>query len=147
MKASYNKIHNLLKSYIKTKDFTTLCRELKSLGIVKRTDIYDVFKLHYTSRYLISKKISAYRLCFDVLKTDLDKKEHNSFNYIPMNFLECMKRNKNAGTYKKILILGNKHIYWASPIFGHADYNKSIWRENTPENREKMNIINRFLNK
>lgn len=53
-----------------------------------------------------------------------------------------------AGTnYEKIIIEGNKHLYIASPIFLHSDYNKSIFAENTPKNRKKANLINRLLSK
>lgn len=61
--------------------------------------------------------------------------------------LQAAIKNKQSGNYKKILIEGNTHIYWAHPYYQHKDYNKSIWRKNTPENRVKMQIINNFLNK
>lgn len=50
-----------------------------------------------------------------------------------------------AGRYTKRLIVGNKHIYWASPVYGHKDYNKSIFADNTPRNRRKAELINRLI--
>lgn len=148
MKASYNTIHKVLSDYLKTKDLTALCKGLKSYGIVKQIDICNLFEEHYTAAYLNRKKTSAYTIAYILLNTDLDVKiPYNPDKYIPMSFVEEMKREKNAGLYKKILFEGGSHIWWCSPIYGHKDYNKSIWRANTPENRAKMRIINNYLNK
>lgn len=49
--------------------------------------------------------------------------------------------------YEKIIIEGNKHLYISSPIFLHADYNKSIFSENTPSNKRKAELINKLLAK
>lgn len=49
--------------------------------------------------------------------------------------------------YEKIIIEGNKHLYIASPIFLHSNYNKIIFSENTPANKRKANLINRLLSK
>lgn len=57
------------------------------------------------------------------------------------------KQCKNGSVYQKILIEGNNNIYWASPIYGHADYNKSIAFPNTEEFRKISVIINNFINK
>lgn len=146
-KATYKNVHSVLQDYIKRQDLTKLCRELKKKGVVKRSEILSAFNEHYTRRYLTGKKISAYEVAFCLLKNDLDNKEQRPECYTPQNFVKRMKENKAAGNYKKVLIEGNKHIFWASPIYGHADYNKSIWRENTADNRAKMEIINNYLNK
>jgi predicted P-loop ATPase/GTPase len=65
---------------------------------------------------------------------------------------ECIKFAKqqvNDGSistsYGKVLVEGNNNIYWASPNFGHSDYNKSRAFENTPENRILAKKINAFL--
>lgn len=146
MKASYNKVHAVLSAYLKTKDLTALCKSLKAFGIVKQIDICNLFRKHYTVEYLSRKQTSAYEIAYMLLSHDLDVKKPYEGNYVPMNFVAQMKSEKNAGAYKKILFEGNNHIWWCSPIYGHKDYNKSIWRQNTPENRAKMQIINNYLN-
>lgn len=55
------------------------------------------------------------------------------------------QKNCIGTPYLKILIEGNKHIYWASPTYGHADYNRTIWADNTPANRKRMQLINKML--
>lgn len=54
---------------------------------------------------------------------------------------------RSVGRYAKRLIIGHTHIYWASPIYGHQDYNKSIFADNTPKNRRKADLINKLLDK
>lgn len=52
-----------------------------------------------------------------------------------------------GSSYEKVIIEGRKHLYIVSPVFLHADYNKSIFAENTPENRRKAELINKLLAK
>lgn len=54
---------------------------------------------------------------------------------------------RKAGRYTKRLIIGNTHIYWASPAYGHSDYNKSIFGDNTAKIRRKAELINKLLDK
>lgn len=49
--------------------------------------------------------------------------------------------------YAKVLIEGNSNIYWAHPIYGHSDYNKSRALENTEANRLLAAKINAYLRK
>lgn len=135
-----------VKNFIETKNFTNFCKSMQAMGIVKRSEMHELFYAHYSKRYLTSKKVNVYNIIYNGLKCDLNtKKEHTA--YVAPSFVDDMKKEKEFGRYKKVLIEGNKHIYWASPVYGLSDYNKSIWRENTPENRRKMQIINAYLNK
>lgn len=60
--------------------------------------------------------------------------------------VESLKRY--VGTpYEKVIIEGNKHLYIASPIYGHSDYNKTIFADNTPRNRRKAALVNKLLEK
>lgn len=147
MKTTKKQLHVVLQNYIANKNLTVLCRELKRFGIVKRVEISKLFHEHYSHRYLRSKGINVACLIWNDLSCDLDKKEKEYTYELPYNMLQAAIRNKQSGNYKKILIEGNTHIYWAHPYYQHQDYNKSIWRKNTPENRAKMQIINNFLNK
>nr|UVM82158.1 MAG: hypothetical protein [Bacteriophage sp.] len=78
--------------------------------------------------------------------------ERISKNYIPKyEPIKELQRDitfyRNAGQYTKRLIIGHTHIYWASPYYGHKDYNKSIFSDNTPKNRRKAELINNLLDK
>lgn len=147
MKATKKQLHVILQNYIANKNLTSLCRELKKFGIVKRVEISKLFHEYYTYRYLRSKGINVAQIIWNELSCDLDKKEKEYTYELPYNMLQAAIRNKQSENYKKILIEGDTHIYWAHPYYKHNDYNKSIWRKNTPENRVKMRIINNFLNK
>lgn len=147
MNATEKKLHDILKNFIANKNLTELCKELKKVGVVRRVDISKLFHEHYSNRFLKSKGINVTRIVWGELQYDLDKKEKEYSFEQPNNLLQELIINKNSGNYKKVLIEGNTHIYWAHPYYGHSDYNKSIWRKNTPENRVKMQIINNFLNK
>ena len=56
-----------------------------------------------------------------------------------------IEMTEKRGRYSKILIFGNTNIYWASPIYQHADYNKSIAMPRTTKNEKLANTINNIL--
>lgn len=56
-----------------------------------------------------------------------------------------LQMSARTGSYKKILIPTHENIYWASPIYGLSDYNATVWKENTPQNRKKAALINKYL--
>jgi hypothetical protein len=62
--------------------------------------------------------------------------------------IDFAKKHKKRGfdSYSKVLILGNKNIYWASPVYQHSDYNKSVAFPNTPKFRKIADLINKYLN-
>jgi hypothetical protein len=62
-------------------------------------------------------------------------------------FARWIAANTKGTNYFKVLVEGNKNIYWASQKCGHSDYNKSIAMPNTPHNREVMRVINAYLTK
>jgi len=55
--------------------------------------------------------------------------------------VECKGTN-----YYKVFILGNTGIYYAHPIYGHADYNKTRVCNITPYTKRLMNYFNNLLN-
>lgn len=56
--------------------------------------------------------------------------------------LEC----KGTG-YFKTLIEGNTGIYYASPVFGHRDYNKSRVFDKNAQTLKLMQLFNSIVNK
>ena len=63
-------------------------------------------------------------------------KDYKQINWEELKeIVRIMKKSRNTN-YLKIFIQGNNHIYLASPIYEHRDYNKSIFCINTPHNWE-----------
>jgi len=56
--------------------------------------------------------------------------------------LECKGTN-----YYKILIEGNTGIYYASPVYLHADYNKKRVFDKNEKTLKLMNLFNKILSK
>ncbi|HMT75702.1 MAG TPA: hypothetical protein PKA77_16630 [Chitinophagaceae bacterium] len=48
--------------------------------------------------------------------------------------------------YGKIMMQGDRHIYYAHPSYGHDDYNKWMAMPNTPANWKAAQEINEFIN-
>lgn len=63
-----------------------------------------------------------------------------------LKVLEFCKRLRGTSC-EKIIIEGGKHLWLASPVFRHRDYNKSIFSKNTETNRKRAALINAILSK
>jgi hypothetical protein len=50
-------------------------------------------------------------------------------------------------TYFKIMIEGNKNIYYASPVYMHNDYNKNILFAKNEQTLKLMHLFNKIVNK
>ena len=74
---------------------------------------------------------------------------HNyTVEYAPIvRYRKLISSQNNANNYRKNLIIGIKSIYFTSPVYLHRDYNKSVFFENTENNRIKAILINRLINK
>lgn len=51
-------------------------------------------------------------------------------------------RSGRGTSYEKRIIEGCGYLWFASPLYGLTDYNKSIFAVNTPRNRRKAELIN-----
>lgn len=133
-------------------------KEIQSvLRTLNRTAIFKAAKQHgvdVSNRGAVEKFIKAFaptvkaaRKAWDIAFLN-DKADYSRYtpNTIGSVFAYA-KRQKAEGhsPYSKMLIVGNKNIYWASPEYGHADYNKSIALPNTERNRRAATIINHYL--
>ena len=49
--------------------------------------------------------------------------------------------------YFKVMIEGSTGIYYASPVYGHSDYNKSRLFDKTPETMKLMELFNSFFSR
>ena len=72
-------------------------------------------------------------------------KNHKQIDWAELKeIVRTMRRSKNT-SYLKIFIQGNNHIYLASPIYQHKDYNKSTFCLNTPHNWDICKKANEII--
>ena len=139
----------------------TIATELKSLDITRtyriakicgvnlknKMDIYNWIKSNAPTEKVKNK---AYEIAYE---SDRKKMVKNGF-FMPSKpnnrVLATISHAKfemteKRGRYSKILIFGNTNIYWASPIYQHDDYNKSIAMPKNPKNEKLAYLINRIL--
>ena len=138
----------------------TIATELKSLDITRTYRIAKICGVNVKNKmdlyyWIISNaptekvKNKAYEVAFESNRPKMVK---NGF-FIPSPQNRVLKTishakiemTENRGRYSKILIFGNTNIYWASPIYQHSDYNKSIAMPRTTKNEKLSNLINRIL--
>lgn len=77
---------------------------------------------------------------------ELNKSNWCSLSY-PKKAIELLRNSqglKNTN-YFKILIEGNKNIYYAHPEYGHEDYNKSIAFPKNTKTLRLMYLVNTIL--
>jgi Holliday junction resolvase len=76
--------------------------------------------------------------------------EFKSVNKLPSekvrSLLEWSKQCIGT-SYFKIMIEGNTGIYLASPVYGHADYNKCRLFDKTPQTLKLMQLFNNYFKK
>jgi len=139
----------------------TIATELKSLDITRtyriakicgvnlknKMDIYNWLKSNAPTEKVKNK---AYEIAFEsdrkkMFKIGLfmpSKPQNRVLKTISHAKVEMAEKR---GRYSKILIFGDNNIYWASPIYQHADYNKSIAMPRTQKNEKLANLINGIL--
>lgn len=87
---------------------------------------------------IVAKKVSR-----ELSKIDNSKKSNVQKVRELIKFsLECKNTN-----YFKIMIEGSSGIYYASPVYGHSDYNKSRLFDKNEETLKLMNLFNSIVNK
>ena len=137
---------------LKTQDPTKIFQLAKIAGV----NIEDrINLLHFIEKNAPNKEVfkNAYDLSFGA--GDFKNYRVSGFNsYLKMeiadavNYLKHQVKNGSMSTnYGKILIEGKSNIYWASPVYQHSDYNKTIAMKNCKKNRRVMKLINSILMK
>ena len=134
---------------LKNLDITRTYRIAKICGVnVKnKMDLYYWIKSNAPTEKVKNK---AYEIA---LESDRKKMFKNALFMPSKPQNSVLKTISNAkiemaekrGRYSKILIFGDNNIYWASPIYQHADYNKSIAMPRTQKNEKLANLINGIL--
>lgn len=131
---------------LRTQNTTEIFKIAKKAGVnvLKKGDVFK-----FIQEYAPSDKVyrNAYSLSYGSAFFKEQRARSTSINMPVSKAIQFAKQEKKEGTtnYSKILVIGNSNIYWASPVYKHKDYNKSIAFENTEKNRNVAAVINRFL--
>lgn len=121
---------------------------------MKRNNIYSIFNendwfwKNYDGRKAFFKTVT--REAWEAMKEKhLDRmRGKKAYRYEPMaEYKEIIAQNCSGTSYDKVIIEGNRHLYLASPVYRHQDYNKSIFGANTEANRKRAALINSMLKK
>ena len=125
---------------------------VQQIAQVKRLHVWSNQKLHGNTKKvgfllledyvkIVAKKINRERL------KSVDIRSNKSTEYDLLRHL--LKRSKDSKNtpYFKVLIEGNKNIYYASPIYGHSDYNKSVAFPKNEKTLKLMDLFNSIVNK
>lgn len=131
-----------IQKVLRTTNTTAIFRiaKMKGVDVSKKINV-----MKFIEEYAPSKKIrdNSY---FIALHQNIKHFGIDRRNQVLKVIEHAKKQLKEPKTpYTKILIEGNKNIYWASEIYQHSDYNKSIAMTNTQKNRELMKVINKLL--
>ena len=117
---------------------------------VKKIGIWD-FQLRYHGN---KKKDKFLNVCD--IKTISEKKYKRERIKVDCKQLSPVQKTKELikfskdfkdSNYFKIMVEGNKNIYFASPIYLHNDYNKSIVFPKNEKTIRLMQIFNKVVNK
>lgn len=144
MKPTTKEIDKVLNSL----DTTMIHKTAKLCGVdvSNRGELYDWIKSNTNSQKVLDKAgaISLFRNIEKNIHWSLKEVDKRSPIQKSVESARYYKKRK-FDSYSKKLIEGNKNIYWASPVYGHSDYNKSIAFANNEKNRKAMVIINNYL--
>lgn len=113
---------------IKTWTSTKFHGNAKKVGALSVNDL----------KAIVAKKVSR-----EVAKIDNSKKSNVQ---TVRELIKWSLETKGTG-YFKVLIEGNTGIYYASPVYGHSDYNKSRVFEKNAETLKLMKLFNAVVSK
>lgn len=122
-----------IQSVLRTMDATRIFRLVHIIygGKVERKQVYD-----FIHEFAPTKKTcyAAYKIAYTgnrhqadpmaMVRASLRFKEQNAKHIA----IDCLRENIARGldSYTKRPIMGHTHLYFASPVYQHSDYNK--WR-------------------
>lgn len=121
---------------------------------MKRNNIYSIFNENdwywkkYDGRKAFFKTLT--REAWEAMKEKHISRMtgRGECSYEPMaKYRDIISQNCSGTSYDKVIIEGNRHLYLASPVYRHQDYNKSIFGANTEANRKRAALINSMLKK
>lgn len=130
-----------IQAVLRTLNRTAIFKIAKQAGVnvTKRAEVCEFIR-----RYAPTKRISkwAYSIAYTT-----DKKAYSvPAPVLPVaNSIRFAKEQRTSSPYCKVLIKGNANVYWASPVYGHSDYNKSIAFPITEHSDKLIRLINNLI--
>ena len=134
---------------------------VKVLRTQNVTEIFKIAKLHgvdvsnrenvfnFIQKFAPSQKVynNAYSLSYGASNFKNYRIDHSTIHTPIANVVRFAKKSKKRqkDNYTKVLIIGDTNIYWASPVYGFKDYNKSFALKNTLKNRGFAQKVNAFI--
>lgn len=118
-------------------------------GKVEKSGVY-----RFIQQYAPSKRVcvAAYRLANPIKQREAWEEARKALAFQKANekhiAIECLRENIARGLdgYTKRPIMGHTHLYFASPVYGHSDYNK--WRSVEIKGNERFcEVICRLADK
>lgn len=129
MRTSTSKItKKQIQAILRTEDKTQIFRLYKEIyGQVGKCSVYDFIRDFAPTNKVRS---AAFRIAIGIPEADypgeirnaVDFKEQNAKHLAMEAFREELKRGLD--NYTKRPMMGHAHLYFCSPVYGHADYNK-----------------------
>lgn len=130
-----------IQSVLRTMDATQIFRIVHIIygGKVERKQVYD-----FIHEYAPTNRIydAAYRLAYPIKLREVWDEARKAIAFQQANqkhiAIECLRENIARGLdgYTKRPIMGNTHLYFASPVYLHSDYNK--WQSVEIKGNEKF---------
>lgn len=132
-----------IQSEIRTMDATRIFRLVHIIygGKIERKQVYDFIrefaptKKTYQAAYMIAYNGNRRQTNpMATIRAFLRFQEQNAKHIA----IECLRENIARGldSYTKRPIMGHTHLYFASPVYQHSDYNK--WRAMEIKGNEKF---------
>ena len=116
----------------------------KQIEQVKSIKTWTNTNFHGNRKYVGSLTVAQIR---EIVKKKIDREIAKQYTtpaniYERLRYLIAESKRTSGTNYFKILIPGNSGVYYASPIYGHSDYNKIRVFELTPKTVKLMNVFN-----
>lgn len=130
-----------IASVLRTMDSTQIYRLVHIIygGTPSRLQVCQ-----FIHEYAPSQRVdrNAYRIAYPIKQSDAWEEARKAIAFQQANqkhiAIECLRENIARGldSYTKRPIMGNTHLYFASPVYQHADYNK--WKSVEIKGNEKF---------
>lgn len=127
----------------------------KQIAQVKAINAWDSTKFHGNRKKIGLLSVADFEdIVMKKYRRRLNQPVHYTVDY-PKNESKIAKVKRllkwsiecKGTSYFKTLIEGNTGIYYASPVYGHGDYNKSRVFDKNEKTLKLMQLFNKIVNK
>lgn len=121
-----------------------------------KTEIMKSYEVYKQNNWATLKYDGRKKIFRGIEKNNFELAQKKHFEHLNRKYIKPQQcvidlvnyLKKFAGTrYEKIIIEGNKHLWLASPVYLHDDYNKTRIYEKTEKNLRRAELINNIIKK